>query len=48
MPRKPNYDFERRERDRSKAAEAAKKIQAKLDKKLSEAGTLGVTPSSAD
>jgi hypothetical protein len=32
-PRKPNYDFERRERERSKAAESAKKAQAKADKR---------------
>jgi hypothetical protein len=32
-PRKPNYDFERRERERSKAADSAKKAQAKADKK---------------
>lgn len=36
MPRKTNYDFERREREKSKAAEAAKKAQAKADKKASE------------
>ena len=36
MPRKTNYDFERREREKSKAAEAAKKEQAKADKKASE------------
>ena len=41
MPRKPNYDFERRERERSKAAESAKKAQAKADKKASEQGTPG-------
>jgi hypothetical protein len=33
MPRKPNYDFERRERERAKAAESAKKAQAKADKR---------------
>jgi hypothetical protein len=33
MPRKPNYDFERRERERNKAAEAAKKAQAKAEKR---------------
>ncbi len=33
IARKPNYDFERRERERSKAAEAAKKAQAKADKR---------------
>jgi hypothetical protein len=36
MPRKTNYDFERREREKNKAAEAAKKAQAKADKKSSE------------
>lgn len=35
-PRKTNYDFERRERERSKAAEAAKKAQAKAEKKAAE------------
>jgi hypothetical protein len=39
MPRKPNYDFERRERERNKAAESAKKAQAKADKKEAEQGT---------
>ena len=38
-PRKPNYDFERRERERNKAADAAKKAQAKADKKAAEQGT---------
>jgi len=33
MARKPNYDFERREREKNKAEEAAKKAQAKADKK---------------
>lgn len=36
MPRKPNYDFERRERERNKAAGSAKKAQAKADRKSSE------------
>jgi hypothetical protein len=36
--RKPNYDFERRERERNKAAESAKKAQAKADKKASGQG----------
>jgi hypothetical protein len=35
-PKKPNYDFERREREKNKAAEAAKKAQAKLDRKAAE------------
>lgn len=39
MPRKPNYDFERRERERNKAAESAKKAQAKADKRVGEQGT---------
>ncbi len=34
--RKPNYDFERRERERNKAADAVKKAQAKADKKAAE------------
>jgi hypothetical protein len=36
IARKPNYDFERRERERNKAAEAAKKAQAKADKRAAE------------
>lgn len=36
MPRKTNYDFERREREKNKAAEAVKKAQAKADKRASE------------
>jgi hypothetical protein len=39
IPRKPNYDFERREREKNKAAEAAKKAQAKADKKAAQQGT---------
>jgi hypothetical protein len=39
MPRKPNYDFERREREKNKAAGSAKKAQAKADKRAAEAGT---------
>jgi hypothetical protein len=31
MPRKPNYEFERRERDRLKAIKTAEKAQAKRD-----------------
>jgi hypothetical protein len=33
IPRKSIYDFERREREKTKAAEAAIKAQAKADKK---------------
>ncbi len=36
IPRKPNYDFERREREKAKAAEAAKKAQAKAEKRAAE------------
>ena len=34
MPKKPNYDFERRERDRLKAAKTAAKAAAKAAAKL--------------
>jgi hypothetical protein len=37
MARKTNYDFERREREKSKAADSARKAQAKIDRKASEA-----------
>ena len=36
IPRKTNYDFERREREKAKAADAAKKLQAKADKRAIE------------
>jgi hypothetical protein len=36
IPRRPNYDFERRERERTKAAESAKKAQAKAEKRAAE------------
>jgi hypothetical protein len=39
IARKPNYDFERRERERTKAAESAKKAQAKADKRTAEPAT---------
>lgn len=35
-PRKTNYDFERREREKSKAADTAAKMKAKADKRASE------------
>jgi hypothetical protein len=41
--RKTDYGFERRERERSKAADSAKKAQAKADKKASERGTPDVS-----
>ncbi|MGI6852501.1 hypothetical protein [Mesorhizobium sp. 1B3] len=31
MPRKPNYDFERKERERAKAAKKAEKLAAKAE-----------------
>ena len=36
MPRTPNYNFERKERDRLKAAKKAEKLAAKAAKKPSE------------
>ncbi|MGY2733916.1 hypothetical protein [Sphingomonas sp. UYP23] len=39
IPRKTNYDFERREREKTKAAETAKKAQAKADKRAVEQQT---------
>lgn len=39
IARKPNYDFERREREKNKAAEAARKAQAKADKRAAERAT---------
>jgi hypothetical protein len=39
MPRKINYDFERRERERTKEADAVRKAKAKADKKAAEQGT---------
>ncbi len=33
MPKKPNYDFERRERDRAKAAKKADKAAAKREQR---------------
>ena len=39
MARKTNYDFERREREKNKAADSAKKAQAKADKKAAEQGS---------
>lgn len=36
MPRTPNYDFERKERDRAKAAKKAERLASKTDKKESD------------
>jgi hypothetical protein len=38
MPRKPNYRFERFERERTRAAKKAARAQAKADKKRPPAG----------
>jgi len=46
LPRKTNYDFERRERERMKEAESAKKAKAKADRKAAEQGTPDVPESS--
>jgi hypothetical protein len=39
LPRKTNYDFERRERERNKEAESARKAKAKADRRASEQGS---------
>lgn len=38
MPRKPNYKFERMERERAKAEKKAARLQARADKKAALAG----------
>ena len=38
MPRKPNYKFERFERDRQKAEKKAARLQAKADRRNQKAG----------
>lgn len=43
MPRKPNYRFERSERDRIKAAKKAERLQAKTGKSGAEDKTGGET-----
>ena len=37
MPRKPNYKFERFERDRAKAIKKAARLQAKVDRRTPDA-----------
>ena len=44
MARKPNYGFERMERERLKALETAKKAQAKAEKKARAAEGKGDEP----
>jgi hypothetical protein len=39
MPRKPNYRFERFERERTRAAKKAARAQAKADKKKTTQGS---------
>ena len=46
MARTPNYNFERKERERIKAAKKAEKLAAKAARKESEAG--GDTPATHD
>ena len=45
MPRKPSYDFERRERDKAKAAKLADKAKAKSEKKMGHEGPSAETES---
>ena len=44
MPRKPNYRFERFERERTKAAKKAARAQAKADKKKAARRRNGTRP----
>ena len=45
MPRKPNYKFERLERQRTKAAKKAARLEAKKDKtEKRKAGITGLMP----
>ena len=44
MPRKPNYEFERRERDRLKAIKNAEKAAAKEEARLRDKAQAGETP----
>ena len=48
MARKPNYSFERMERDRADAQKAAKKTAAKAEKKAQAAWEKGEGPNPAD
>ncbi|MDA1325416.1 MAG: hypothetical protein O3C34_11770 [Proteobacteria bacterium] len=43
MPRKPNYKFERFERDRAKAIKKAARLQAKVDRRTPDATEGGAT-----
>ena len=46
MPRKPNYKFERFERDRAKAVKKAARLQAKADRRTAKPGEDGVVDES--
>ena len=49
MPRKPNYQFERQERDRAKAAKTAEKAAAKREQRERDRAQSGeATPTSSD
>ena len=48
MPRKPNYEFERRERDRLKAIKVAEKAQAKRDARERAKAEAADAPSKSD
>jgi hypothetical protein len=47
MPRKPNYKFERMERDRAKAAKKAARLEAKKEKAESKKDGDGASPEAA-
>jgi hypothetical protein len=48
VPRKPNYKFERFERDRAKAEKKAARLQAKADRRASKTGEDGATEAGTD
>ena len=48
VPRKPNYKFERYERERLKAEKKAARLQAKADRRASKSGEDGATDGAAD
>ena len=48
MPRKPNYKFERYERDRAKAEKKAARLQAKADRRAAKSSEHGAIEGDAD
>jgi len=48
LPRKPNYKFERFERDRAKAVKKAARLQAKADRRTSKPDDAAALDVSAD